>query len=270
MKMRKTLILLTVVLFIFVSFAACGQSSTATDDSLKYITDKGELILGLDDAFPPMGFRNDDDEIVGFDIDVATAVCEKLGVALVLQPIDWNAKEQELNTKNIDCIWNGFSVNEERMENMTLSTPYMDNNMALVVRADSGITTLADMASKSLALQAGSSALDALNANEEFKASLSEVVELKDNLQALMNLDTKSVDAVLMDDVSARYYIATNDKDFVIVNDYLSTEEYAVGFRKGDETLKEAVDNALQELAADGTLAEISTKWFGEDITKIK
>ncbi len=271
MKAKKVIIILLVLIFSVASFAACGgQSTKTTDESLKYIQDRGKLIMGLDDSFPPMGFRDENNEIVGFDVDVAKAVAEKLGVELVLQPIDWNAKEQELATKNIDCIWNGMSVNEERKKNMTLSAAYMDNNMALVVRADEGIATLADMKGKSLALQAGSSAMDALDGKADFKAELKEVVELKDNVQALMNLETKAVDAVLMDDVVARYYIETNKKPFVIVDETLATEEYAIGFRKGDESLKTAVEDALKELAKEGKLAEIATKWFGSDITKIK
>lgn len=271
MRTRKAVIMILILVFAIASFAACGGSGAkATDESLKYVQDRGKLIMGLDDSFPPMGFRNEQNEIVGFDVDVAKAVAEKLGVELVLQPIDWNAKEQELATKNIDCIWNGMSVNEERKKNMTLSVAYMDNNMALVVRSGEGIDTLADMKDKSLALQAGSSAMDALNSKEEFKKSLKEVVELKDNVQALMNLETKAVDAVLMDDVVARYYIEVNEKPFVVLEETLATEEYAVGFRKGDEALKAAVEDALKELAKEGKLAEISEKWFGKDITKIK
>ncbi len=123
--------------------------------------------MGLDDSFPPMGFRNEQNEIAGFDVDVAKAVAEKLGVELVLQPIDWNAKEQELATKNIDCIWNGMSVNEERKKNMTLSVAYMDNNMALVVRSGEGIDTL--RYERQIGTAGGSSAMDALNSKEEFK-----------------------------------------------------------------------------------------------------
>lgn len=271
MRTRKAIIMILILVFVAASFAACGGSGAkATDESLKYVQDRGKLIMGLDDSFPPMGFRNEQNEIVGFDVDVAKAVAEKLGVELVLQPIDWNAKEQELATKNIDCIWNGMSVNEERKKNMTLSVAYMDNNMALVVRSGEGIDTLADMKDKKLALQAGSSAMDALNSKEEFKKSLKEVVELKDNVQALMNLETKAVDAVLMDDVVARYYIEVNEKPFVVLEETLATEEYAVGFRKGEESLKTAVEDALKELAKEGKLAEISEKWFGKDITKIK
>ena len=189
---------------------------------------------------------------------------------LKLQPIDWTAKENELNTKKIDCIWNGMSIDDERKQNMTLSIPYLDNSMAFVVKNDSGIKTLADMAGKKLALQSGSTAATALDEAADFKATLGEVVGLKDNMTALMDLEMGGVDVVLMDDVVANYYIATNNKPFELLEETLSTEEYAVGFRKGDEALANAVNEALQEMAKDGKLNEITQKWFGKDNTKIQ
>lgn len=246
--------------------AAEGDSDT----SLAYIQDKGTLVLGLDDSFPPMGYRDENNEIVGYDIDLATEVCKRLGVELKLQPIDWTAKENELNTKKIDCIWNGMSIDEERKQNMTLSIPYLDNSMSFVVKSDSGIKTLADMAGKKLALQSGSTAATALDEAADFKATLGEVVGLKDNMTALMDLEMGGVDVVLMDDVVANYYIATNNKPFELLEETLSTEEYAVGFRKGDEALANAVNETLQEMAKDGKLNEITQKWFGKDNTKIQ
>lgn len=246
--------------------AAEGDSDT----SLAYIQDKGTLVLGLDDSFPPMGYRDENNEIVGYDIDLATEVCKRLGVELKLQPIDWTAKENELNTKKIDCIWNGMSIDEERKQNMTLSIPYLDNSMSFVVKSDSGIKTLADMAGKKLALQSGSTAATALDEAVDFKATLGEVVGLKDNMTALMDLEMGGVDVVLMDDVVANYYIATNNKPFELLEETLSTEEYAVGFRKGDEALANAVNETLQEMAKDGKLNEITQKWFGKDNTKIQ
>jgi polar amino acid transport system substrate-binding protein len=246
--------------------AAEGDSDT----SLAYIQDKGTLVLGLDDSFPPMGYRDENNKIVGYDIDLATEVCKRLGVELKLQPIDWTAKENELNTKKIDCIWNGMSIDEERKQNMTLSIPYLDNSMSFVVKSDSGIKTLADMAGKKLALQSGSTAATALDEAADFKATLGEVVGLKDNMTALMDLEMGGVDVVLMDDVVANYYIATNNKPFELLEETLSTEEYAVGFRKGDEALANAVNETLQEMAKDGKLNEITQKWFGKDNTKIQ
>lgn len=243
------------------------------DTSLEYILNNGKLILGLDDSFPPMGFRDDSGEIVGFDIDLAKAVCEKLGVELVVQPINWDAKEHELNTKNIDCIWNGFSITPERVESLTLSIPYMENTISIVVTKDSDIKSKEDMAGKRLAVQGGSSAEEALymDENAKFRESLGEInSNFKDYVTALMDLETGNSDAVLMDSVVASYMINKAGKDFVILDDSLVAEKYAVGFRKGEEALAEAINKALRELKADGTVKEISTKWFGSDITIIE
>ena len=252
--------------------SAAGSGAEGSDQSLQYILDKGELVLGLDDSFPPMGYRDDNNEIVGFDIDVATAVCEKLGVDLVTQPVDWDSKEMELNAKNIDCIWNGLSVSEERKQSMNMSIPYMENHMALVVRPDDSIKSIDDMEGKVLAVQSGSTAEEALESEDG--AALNDMVanvnSFDDNLTALMDLDTKASDAVLMDDVVANYLIEQNNKDYVVLSDFLYAEDYAIAFRKGDDALTEAVNEALRELKADGTLEEISTKWFGSDKTTVE
>ncbi len=289
---KKLFSLLLIALFVF-GLTACGTKDEADktskqgvednskdedvledkDTSLEYIENNGKLILGLDDSFPPMGFRDDANNIVGFDIDLAQAVCEKLGVELVIQPIKWIAKEQELQTMNIDCIWNGFSVTPEREENLTMSIPYMENSIAMVVVNGSDIKNKADMAGKRLAVQGGSSAEEALNAdeNKDFRESLGEVNgSFKDYVTALVDLETGNSDAVLMDSVVANYMINEAGKDFIILDDSLVAEEYAVGFRKGEQALADAVNNALRDLKADGTVGEIAEKWFGSDITIIK
>ena len=278
--MKKRLCLLLALIILFSVFAAaCGgggneepEGDTAADSSLEAIQEKGELILGLDDSFPPMGFKDENGEIVGFDIDVAREVCAILGVELKLQPIDWNSKEMELNTGNIDCIWNGMSVSPEREEAMSLSIPYLDNHMALVVLPDSGIATVADMAGKNLAVQTGSTAEEALDAPEgaDLKNAVASVNGFADNLTALMDLETGASDAVLIDDVVANYLIATSGKNMVVLNDFLYAENYAIGFRKDDVALTEAVNGALRELKANGKLAEIATKWFGSDTTIVE
>jgi polar amino acid transport system substrate-binding protein len=243
------------------------------DNSLDYIENNGKFILGLDDSFPPMGYRDDADNIVGFDIDLAKALSDKLGVELVLQPIEWVAKEQELQTKNIDCIWNGFSITPERLDNLTMSIPYMENSIAMVVVNGSDIKTKADMSGKRLAVQGGSSAEEALNSdeNKDFRESLGEVNgSFKDYVTALMDLETGNSDAVLMDSVVANYMINEAGKDFIVLDDNLVAEEYAIGFRKGEEALVNAVNEALRDLAADGTVEGIAKEWFGSDITIIK
>lgn len=190
---------------------ASYEKAEAADDSLQNIKDKGQLVLGLDDSFPPMGYRDDDQNIVGFDVDVAKKVCEKLGVELKLQPIKWSSKEVELDTGNVDCLWNGFTKSDEREEKMNLSFPYMTNRQVVVTLDTKGVTSLADLKDKELVLQGGSTAVDALNGNEAVKSSLKggRATEVDDNVTALLDLKTSSAAAVLMDEVVARYYINT-------------------------------------------------------------
>ncbi|HHU71643.1 MAG TPA: amino acid ABC transporter substrate-binding protein [Clostridiales bacterium] len=282
--MKKRLFSTLVLLSLIMVMTACGIKNdndkstsgsnidTGEDTSLQYIIDRGKLIVGLDDTFPPMGFRDDTNNIVGFDIDLAKAVADELGVELVLQPIEWDAKEQELKTKNIDVIWNGFSITEERLANLTMSIPYMENTISLVVAKDSGIVTMADMAGKKLAVQSGSSAEEALGseANKDFKASVAEVNGFASYITALMDLETGNSDAVLMDSVVANYMINDGGKDFVVLDEELVAEEYAIGFRKGDQALCDRVNEALRSLKADGKVEEIAAGWFGSDITIIK
>ena len=166
------------------------------------------LKLGLDASFPPMGYTDNDGTIIGFDIDLAQAVCDYYGITLEPIPIDWDAKDMELATGNIDCIWNGLTITDERLENYCMSAPYLANRQVIVTTSDSGINTLADLAGKTVALQSDSSAAEALEANEEVNASIGEKVELLDNLTAIMDLRAGSVDAVAMDEVVARYVLS--------------------------------------------------------------
>ena len=218
-------------------FAAFSAASFAADTSLKAVQDKGKLVLGLDDSFPPMGYRNDDNEIVGYDIDLAKEATKRLNLKLVLQPIDWNAKEQELNTGKIDCIWNGFTITEDREKAMSFTKPYLKNAQVVVVKKDSGYTTLASLKGKKVGLQAGSSAADALASAKDFRASLKDVIEFKDNLTALMDLEAKGVDAVVMDLIVANDNIKRSGKPYVVLGESLAPENYGVGFRKGDLAL---------------------------------
>jgi ketol-acid reductoisomerase len=205
----------------------------------------------------------------GFDIDLAKEVTKRMGVGLKLQPIDWNANVQELNTGNIDCIWNGFTMTEERKKVVNFTDPYVDNAQVAVVRNDSSYTTLKSLANKKVGIQAGSSASDAVYGNIEFANSLNEVVEFKENLTALMDLEIGGVDAVVLDLFVAVDNIQRSGKDFRILDEHLSTEEYGIGFRKNDQALRDEVQKQLLAMANDGTLAEISTVWFGTDITVV-
>jgi ABC-type amino acid transport substrate-binding protein len=181
----------------------------ATDDSLLTVQAVGKFVLGLDASFPPMGFTDNDDNIVGYDIDLAKAVCEILGVELELQPIKWEAKEQEINSGNIDCIWNGFTTTPEREDVLCMSTPYLTNSQVVVTLSGSGITTLADLVDKTMSIQGGSTAGDALDNNLDVKNNLKggAAIEVDNNVLAMFDLKAGGSDAVLMDKIVAEYYV---------------------------------------------------------------
>ena len=265
--MKRILVCLLALMMVM----PAALAEDATDGSLQYVLDKGTLVVGFDPGFPPMGYTDEDGEYVGFDLDLAYAVCDVLGVEMVPQPIDWDAKELELNAKNIDCIWNGFTMTPAREEAFSFSMPYMKNEQVLVVKADSTYQTLADLAGKSLGVQAASSAVDALNAAEEFKASLGEVAEFDMNTTLLMDLNAGNVDVALLDVIVAGYYMAREEVEFRVLEEALAPESFAIGFRKEDVALTNAVNEALIQLTFgdDNILAEISTEWFTSDITTI-
>ena len=256
-------------------FAGCSSSSdtnsgtadsgTAQDNSLQNVLDKGTLVLGLDDSFPPMGFRDENNNIVGFDIDVATEVANRMGVELKLQPIEWSTKEMELNTGSVDCLWNGLSIDDERKQAMDLSEPYMTNRMVLVVLNDSEYTDQASLAGKTIGVQNGSTAEKILEESVSSK-TFGKTIGFKDNVTAFMELETKGIDAIFMDEVVANYAITSQNKDFKVLEDGLTEEEYAVGFKKGNTALKNEVQKYIDEMKADGTMTQISEKWFGKDV----
>lgn len=234
--------------------------------------DSKKFVLGLDASFPPMGFTEADGSIVGYDIDLAKEVSKRLGLEFVAKPIDWNAKEMELFSGSIDCIWNGFTITDERINSMSFTPAYLNNDQVLVVRAKSGIKTLADAKSITVACQAGSSAEEAINDNKEFADSLKAVVYYEENLTALTDLKVGSVDGVVMDSIVARYMISTTkDDSLVVVEEPLAAEGYGIGFRKSDDgaKLRDDVWNTLLEMTKDGTVAKISNQWFGKDISVI-
>lgn len=265
--MKKVILFVAIVLSIMPVLFAAGVKEQPQDNSLQAVLDKGVFVLGLDDSFPPMGFRDEKNEIVGFDIDLAKEVTKRLGVTLKPQPIDWNAKEQELNTGKIDCIWNGFTITAERKAQLNFTDAYVNNSQVAVVRSDSPIQGLKDLAGKKVGIQAGSSAADAVYGAPDFSKSLKEVVEVKDNLTALMDLEVGGVDAVVMDLFVANDNIQRSGKNFRVLAEGLATEEYGVGFRKNDQALRDKVQEILLAMAKDGTMAAISTKWFAADIT---
>ena len=244
------------------SAAESTGGSEEAEPSAEAATDK--LIVGLDDQFPPMGFRDENNELVGFDIDLVKAVGEKLGMEVELTPIDWTTKELELNGDKVNLLWNGLTITPERQETMLMSPAYIANAQVVLVQADSGIAALADLSGKTVGLQDTSSA-DAAFAATDVAASC-EVIKAAENTSLLNDLKIGRLDAVVIDKVVADYYLAQEGNEGLVqLEEQLADEEYGIAFKKGNDELADKVLTALQELVDDGTAAEISQKWFGED-----
>ena len=238
------------------------QEETAADDNT--------FVVGFAAEFPPYGYKNDDGEYVGFDLDLAQEVCDRNGWILKKQPIEWNSKDMELNSGSISCIWNGFTMNG-REDAYTWTTPYVDNSQVVVVRKDSGITQLSDLSGKVVAVQADSSALAALTGEDASEENLALAETFKDLQQvgdynsAFMNLESGAVNAICMDIGVANYEIASRGDKFVMLEDRLSSEEYGIGFKLGNTELRDKVQATLLDMLADGTFEEIAEKWGLEE-----
>ena len=245
-----------------------NKKDTQDDRSLDLVLESNELIIGLDTEFPPMGFVNESGEIVGFDIDLAQEVCDRLGVELVKQPLDWDYKEEYLYTGAIDCIWNGFSVTPERAAEMNLSDPYLKNTLIFVVTEQSTIKNMSDLKGKTVGVQSGSSAKEALE--ESYLASDINIRFFDDNLEMTNELKNNGIDAAFFDSIMAYYFLLSDNEQYYVLPDSLGEEEIAVAFRNDDYSLRNKVQDILYEMKSDGTLAEISKKWFGCDITIVR
>lgn len=228
------------------------------------VGEDNKLVIGIDDKFAPMGFRDEKNEIVGFDIDYAKAAAEKMGTTVEFQPIDWKTKESELSSGRIDLIWNGYTITDERKEKVLFTKPYLKNAQVVVTLAKSNLTKLDDLAGKVVGLQSLSSAADALN-DHPIKSKIKTVTEFSDNVLALSDLKIGRVDAVVIDEVVIKYYMAKETGTFKLLSESLAPEEYGIGVKKGNDALLQKLQKALDEMNQDGTASKISQKWFGED-----
>ena len=265
--MKKKIFSLLMVLALVFSVTACGGSSsgTASSDAADSKADLGKLIVGFDAEYPPFGFIAEDGSYDGFDLAMAQEVCKRLGWEYEAVAIDWNSKDTELSSGNINCIWNGFTCTG-REDEYTWSDPYVDNRIVAVVKADSGITSLEDLAGKTVMAQAASSAVDALNDNTKLKDSLGKVVELADYNMGFMELAQGTVDAVAADLGVATFQTMNKEGDYVILEETISMEQYAVGFLKGDTERRDAVNEVLLEMAKDGTMLEIAQDYVDDGL----
>ncbi len=267
MKKLTAVLLLTVGAML----AACGKQEPAAQvvaESAPPPAAITKIVVGLDDNFPPMGFRDEKNELVGFDIDMAREAGKRMGVEVEFKPIDWSAKEAELAGKRVDALWNGLTITEERKKNIDFTAPYMENHQIVVVSANSAIKTKADLAGKVVGAQEGSSAVDAVKKDEAVFASFKELKTFGDNVTALMDLATGRLDAVVVDEVVGRYYVAKKPTEYAVIDEHFGTEDYGVGVRKGDTELHQKLDKALADMKTDGASAAIATQWFGKDIIK--
>ena len=244
------------------SFTACGSSAPAQDTA-----DDKTVVIGVDDTFAPMGFRDEAGNLVGFDIDLANELLGRLGYEPKFQVIDWSMKETELENGNIDLIWNGYTITDSRKEKVNFTQSYLDNKQIIVVMADSDIATKADLEGKTVAVQKESSAYEAVMADAATAALLAggEPVQFDTNTDALMDLEAGRSDAAVLDEVLARYYIKLRgEEQYKVLEDNFGSEEYGIGVRKADTEFLAEIDAELTEMINDGTFAEIKGRWFSE------
>lgn len=254
--MKRIVSIILAIAAVFSIVAGCSNTNTPQK--------KDTLVIGIDDKFAPMGFRDENNKIVGFDIDYAKAVAKKMGVKVKFQPIDWSTKEAELSSGRIDLIWNGYTITDDRKKKVLFTKPYLKNSQVVVTLKNAKINTLNDLTGKTVGLQSLSSAADALDANP-IKSKIKKVTEYSDNVTALNDLKSGRLDAVVIDEVVINYYMTKDTNSYKILKESLAPEEYGVGVKKDNQTLLKQIQKAMDDMNQDGTAAKISEKWFGEN-----
>lgn len=235
------------------------ETAAETDAETKTFT------VGFDAEFPPYGYMDENGEYTGFDLELAQEVCDRNGWELVKQPVDWDAKDMELSSGSIDCIWNGFTMNG-REEQYTFSVPYVDNSQVFVAKADSDILTPEDLAGKTVGVQKDSSALAALEGDaSDLAATFAGLNQYADYNTGFLDLEAGAIDAIAVDIGVAEYQLASRGDGYVILDEKLATEQYGIGFKLGNTELKDQVETTLLEMAEDGTFMEIAKKYGLED-----
>ena len=275
--MKKTLAMLLCGAMTMALLVGCGKTaddaSAATSDAdAAATTERTTFVVGFDAEYPPYGYMDDNGEYTGFDLELAQAVCDMEGWELTKTPIDWDSKDMELNSGSIDCIWNGFTMNG-REDDYTWSDPYCDNSQVIVVAKDGGINTLEDLAGKTVGVQAASAALDVLSDEEQQKAladTFGTLQQFSDYNSAFSELLAGSLDAIAIDIGVANYQIESRGDGYVILPEPLNSEQYGVGFKLGNEELRDIVNADLKKLAEDGTVAELAEKYGISDLICLK
>lgn len=275
MKKKLALILAGTAMAAMV-LAGCGEKNNASGEDVKTaesVEDKKTFTVGFDAEYPPYGYMDENGEYTGFDLELAEAVCKLEGWELVKKPLNWDSKDMELNSGSIDCIWNGFTMNG-REEDYTFSTPYVDNSQVIVVAEKSGIDTLEDLAGKTVGVQAASAALDLLQSEEGGQKKLADTFgalnEFADYNTAFTELQAGALDALAIDVGVANYQIKSRGEGYKILDETLNTEQYAIGFKKGNQELCDVVNADLKKLTEDGTVAKLAEKYEIADMVTLK
>ena len=263
--MKKIFALCMMLVVAIGALAGCGNNAAKNDDANK------PIVVGLDDNFPPMGFKDESNEIVGFDIDLAKEASKRLGRPVEFKAIDWNSKEAELKSGRVDILWNGLDITEKRKENMLFSNPYMDNRQIVFVAKGkaASIKGEADLAGKLVGTQSGSTTEEYFESNANVKNSMKEVKYYPDFINAFMDLENGRLDAIVGDESIGRYYLSKHPEKLEAVDVVIGpVSEFGIAFRKDDQKLRDQVQKVMDEMKKDGTTAKISQKWFAKDITK--
>ncbi|MEG0155120.1 MAG: amino acid ABC transporter substrate-binding protein [Lachnospiraceae bacterium] len=265
-KNRK--IVVAVVLAVAVVAAGCGgtgdKKEAKKETKTESVADKTTFTLGFDAEYPPYGYMDDQGEYVGFDLECAQVVCDELGWKLVKKPLNWDTKDMELDSGTIDCIWNGFSITPDRKDKYEWSDPYVDNTQVMLVKSDSGIEKLADLKGKNVVVQAASAALEALHGEDckDITDSFASLTENPDYNTAFMNLESGAAEAVAIDIGVAQYQMAQREKDqYKVLEEPFWTEQYAIGFKKGNTELRDKVQEELMKMVKSGKFEEIAVKY---------
>jgi polar amino acid transport system substrate-binding protein len=262
--MKKFLALMLTLVVASAFVAGCGGDKAATKKEAGK-----KIVVGLDDNFPPMGFKNEKNEIVGFDIDMAKEAAKRLGRPVEFKAIDWSSKEAELKSGRIDVIWNGLNITEERKKNMLFSNPYMEAKQLIFIPAGSPVKGQADLAGKVIGIQSASTAEQNLENDKDFAGTLKEVKKYPDCIAAMMDMEVGRVDAIITDEIVGRYYMEKKPGKFVALEKPVGPiGNFGIGFRLDDKALQGDIQKVLDEMKKDGTSAKISKQWFGADIVK--
>ena len=260
--MKKFFALLTILMTAVLT--ACSSSQSASNDV---------IVIGIDDEFAPMAFRDEQNKLIGFDIDLANETAKRMGVTFKFKPIDWQNKREEITSGNVDIIWNGLDINDERKEYMLFSEPYMLDSQVLLVKKGNrhAIRSEKDLVDKIAGVQAGSDAENFVNTDAKLKAKLKTLKAYDKFWKAIDALKNDEIDVFLCDELVARYEMHQQPDQFELIpvlNGVVT--EMGIGFRKDDVELRDRVQKAFDEVVKDGTAKKISEKWFQADLIRFK